>query len=354
MTAKHRFRILAAALAILGPAMGCRAMPLGSPTPAAAVDRPRSEAPHPGIWVAYSARGADSSTTPNADGTQLVSAGHSQWPLFSVRLNPTATDVAAEVDLLTPAGFDRDLLVADPDEEAMAGSLHSDSDLHERRLKRALMHHRPSVRLRLDSRGEAIAESSAEIRHHEACARRLLRAAIEAQLAAAEEEEHRRDWRKQLQAKDLAQSVAPPIDSARLLLRLARLPLPRTAGAYHPGGAYRTDASDPSPDQRSWRMEQIKSHGLAVRSEIDLLSAPDSAAASLCRSLAYESAARLRRDSCIIQGAIDGRDGWPIRLTISRRGEAADGATEGRYRSFDRLAPLQGFVAPPDPCSAGR
>lgn len=355
MIVKRRFRLCAAALAVGGLATGCGAMPLVPEAPAPEASRPGDGLPRPGTWVAYSGGGAAGSTTPNGDGTQIVSTGSLRFPIFSVRLGSTRKDGAVEAELLTPAGFHRDeILAGDVHEEEMSGDSYSDAQLRTRRLERALMHHRPILRLRIDAMGRADVESSAELAHHEACAQRLLRAAGEAQLAAAEEEEHKRDEREQLQVKDFARSVSPPLDSASLLLRLANLPLPAISGAYDLGPGYRDEGTDPSPGQRGWLVKQIESHGRAVRSELNLLSAGDSPAARLCRSLAYESDARPRSDTCIIQGVIDRRDGWPIRMTVSRSSESSDGATEGQYRSFDRLAPLQGFAAPPSPCLAGR
>jgi hypothetical protein len=105
------------------------------------------------------------------------------------------------------------------------------------------------------------------------------------------------------------------------------------------------------PDQRHWRAEQIRIHGRPVRLRLDLLAAASSPAASLCRSLAFQEISEPRSDTCTIEGVIDQRDRWPIKLAISRRGEAANGAAETQSRSFDRLAPLEGFVAPPNPCS---
>lgn len=353
MSPKRRSRIHLTAAAVSSLAMACPGTALSAQAPARAASPMQEERPSPGVWVAYSAGGVASSTTPNGDGTEIVSQGDLRWPIFSVRRNSQGKDGNAEADLLTPGGFDPDhVLTGDLDRDELSGDPYSDSKHRERKLEHALMHHRPVMRLRIDARGQPKVESSPELRHHEGCAQNLIRAAIEAQLAAAEEEEHREDRREQLRSKDLARRVSPPLDSASLLLRLAHLQLPSFGGDLGP--AYRAEGSDPGRSQRDWRAMQISSHGRPVRSEINLLSAADSPAARLCRSLSFESTAAMRSDTCIIQGAIDRRDGWPIRMTVSRRGEAADGATERQSRSFDRLAPLQGFAAPANPCTAGR
>jgi len=87
---------------------------------------------------------------------------------------------------------------------------------------------------------------------------------------------------------------------------------------------------------------------------LNALSTASSPAARICRSISYETMSDPRTDTCTIEGVIDRRDGWPITLVISRRGESVSGDTETKSRRFDRVAPLQGYVAPANPCLHGR
>lgn len=275
------------------------------------------EAPRRNIWVTYAPGGVTSTATPNADGTATVGVGGVRGPIVSVRLL-SANDESIDAELLTPGGFDKLQIRAQDLRQEDLG----DPALREARLAAALMHHRPAVRFRIGPEGEPQVRTSPELQRHEACAGRVLQA-------------------------ENVRRVSPPIDSAALLLGLANLTLPRFVSAYQLGLVHAPSS------QQDWRSEQIGFHGQAVRSEINLLSGTDSRAARLCRSLAYHSISELRSDNCIIEGSIDRRDGWPITLTVSRRGETPPGATETQSRSFSRVAPLQGFMPPPDPCAAG-
>jgi hypothetical protein len=307
--------------------------------------------PRSNIWITYAPNGVLSTTTPKGDGSEIVSVGGLRPSIFSLRLRSTGNDESVEAELATPGGFDfAHIRAADISEEDWSGDASSDAGLRERKLERALIHHRPVVRLRLDRKGEPNVRRSPALRRHEACARRLLRAAIEAQIAAAENEYQRRRQQKRLE-KDYLASVAPPVEQASLLLRLARLSLPSFAGAYDQGLESDYRRLEAASAQNGWRARQIRAHGRPVRLRLDLLSAGSSPAASLCRSLAYSEISEPRSDTCTIEGVIDRRDGWPLTLTLSRKGETASGATENQSRRFDRLAPFQGFVSPANPCS---
>lgn len=349
MIANRPFKLFMAILAIGGFAAGCRAMTSDAEAQTATRSEPsRVELPRANVWVTYAPGGVVSTATPGANGTEAVGVGGLRAPIISVRILAREDD-SIHAELLTPGGFDNHHIQAgDVRQEDLSGDPLSDAHLRQARLERALMHHRPAVRLRIDRKGEPQIQSSAELRRHEACARRLLRAAIEEQIATAENGAQSRSERERLQEGDFARSVSPPVDHAALLLGLANLSLPRFVSAYDLGLVHAPSS------QQDWRSEQIARHGRSVRSEINLLSAGSSSAASLCRSLAYGSISELRSDSCNIEGSIDRRDHWPIALTISRRGEAANGATETQSRSFNRVTPLQGFVAPPSPCPAER
>lgn len=352
MIASRRFRLCAAVLVVNGLGGASRATTLDPEDSAPTASKPVSGRVQPGIWITYSPKGLVSSTRPNSGGTVTVSSGDSRPPIFSVRLVPMTKGGSIEADLLTPVGFDpHEVRAEDVDGDEESSDPYSEALHRQVRLEQALMHHRPVIRLRVDKVGHAHFESS-KLRQHAACEHRLVRASIEAQLAAAGNEEQRRSRREELQRLDdtARRTVTFRFDSAALLLQLANLPLPEFVSAYQLGLEH--GGKDPGTywGQHDWRSEQIASHGRAVRSESDLLVAPNSPAAILCRSLDFESISKLRSDTCIIEGVINRRDGWPIRLVVSRRGEAANGATEAQVRSFDRVRPLEGFFPPPDPC----
>lgn len=130
------------------------------------------------------------------------------------------------------------------------------------------------------------------------------------------------------------------------------LPLP--SSAYDQGLERLAGGPDARPNQWDWRLGEIRIYGRPVGLRLDLRAAVGSPAANLCRSLAYTTLAELSSDTCTIQGVIDRRDGWPITIGISRKGKAANDASENQFRSFDRVTPLQGFTPPANPCSAGR
>jgi hypothetical protein len=134
-------------------------------------------------------------------------------------------------------------------------------------------------------------------------------------------------------------------------LRLAKLPLPSFAvdGALGPDNP--AGEAAPLAIQRRWPPAQIQTYGRHVRLRLDLLLDANSGVAGVCRSLTYRSLVQPRIDICTIEGLIDRRDGWPITLTLSRRAQSRDGATESQFRRFDRVAAIDGFVPPANPCS---
>lgn len=137
---------------------------------------------------------------------------------------------------------------------------------------------------------------------------------------------------------------------ASLLLGLARLPLPEAAydNSLDELASKRGERANPW----DWRLEQIRRHGRPVGLQVDLESTPVSPAASLCRSLDYRELSDLRSDLCTIRGVIDRRDGWPITIGVTRKGERAGGATESHSRNFARMRPEDGLAAREDRCTA--
>jgi hypothetical protein len=104
-------------------------------------------------------------------------------------------------------------------------------------------------------------------------------------------------------------------------------------------------------DQRGWRRDQILAAGEEVELELDLATTGDTSAGRICRSVALSTADPVASDRCSIGGFIDRRDGWPIAIGISRSAEGA-GGREAQTRIFYRVAPAEGFAAPPNLCSA--
>ena len=352
MSANRRFRIFVAALAVSSLAPGCRTTKAAEAQTRAEGEATRDRLPRSNIWITFSPGGVSSTTSPRGDGAAIVSVGGLRPPIFSLRMRPIGQDGHVEADVLTPVGFDEHhIRASDIREEGWSRDLYSDLGLREARLELALLHHRPPVRFRVDGMGEPNVRSTPEMSRHEACARRLLRAAIEGQITAAQNEVQRQSQRKRLQ-KDIAGSVSAPIDQASLLLRLAMLSLP--SATYEEDPRLSAATPDPLPDQWNWRSRQIRICGRPVGLRLDLLSDPNSPAASLCRSLTLTNISKPHSDTCTINGVINRRDGWPISIAISRTAEVANGPKATESRNFNRVAPLQGFVPPADPCSADR
>jgi hypothetical protein len=312
-----------------------------------APDAASGRTPRPDVWITYSPGGASSTNVPRDKNSAIVTVADLRPPIFSLRLRSIKTGFV-EAGLLTPRRFDSyHLLASDIEDEDWPRDPYWRAAHREGKLKRALVHHRPAVHLRVDRQGKSHIRNAPEIRRHEECARRLLRAAIEEQMASARDNEDTQEGLERL-GEDFTAGVSPPVEHASLLLRLVMLSLPNSA--YDQNLDRLAGGPNARPNQWDWRLREIRTHGRPVRLHLDLRSVPSSPAASLCRSLAYRTISDPRSDVCTIQGVIDRRDGWPITIGISRKGKAADGATESDYRSFDRVAPLQGFAPPANPC----
>jgi hypothetical protein len=336
----HQALRLGFAIAVFVTAIGLPA----AGAPGEPSSRPAS--PQPNVWITFDPGGGHSSTSPQADGSEVVSVGDMDWPIFSVRLRPPH-DGRIEVDLVTPAGFDEHYIRAADWEWIPA----MESD--EYRLELALAHHRPAVRFRVDRDGTVTTLSSREFRRHQDCARRLLRASIEAQMRDPSNAGRLERLRRWARSEALAGRIAPPVETASLLLRLAALPLPDDP-ARDPRQQGLGEGLDSivKPDrQLAWLSAQVRAHGRAVRLQIDLRSDRRSAAARLCRELRFVRVGRPRSDSCTIEGIIHRGDGWPLTIRLGRQAVAVDGGTQGVSRRFARIAPLEGFQPPHNPCS---
>lgn len=263
-----------------------------------------------------------SSSIPHGDGSAIVSGGGLRPPIFSVRLRSTNKEGSIEADLATPGGFDsRHIRAADRSDDDW-GRDHAGR--HEAELERALQHHRPVVRLSINGDGETKVRRSPALGRHEACARRLLRAAIHGKVAAAENEVQRESQLERLQ-KDFVAPVSAPVEHGSRLLQLAMLSLAPAADAYD-AALKRIAEHGPLVGQAAWQARQIRDHGRPVRLRLDMLRAADSPAARLCRSLTYREISNPSTDTCTIEGYIDRRDNWPITMLIAREGKTEAGA----------------------------
>ena len=306
--------------------------------------------PRPNLWVAYAASGANNNSAGPVNGTTYVTAGDLRWRVFAIRTRG-ARRLTAQI--VTPAGFDSYHLRA-RDIPRFPGSLepHSRAEEREQELRDALTHFRPPVAISLDRRDRVRTGSSPELDRHESCGRSVMRESIEAQIRTAANPDHRRRHEEDLDDARIAQRLAPPVDSAALLLRLISLRLPDDAAALVAMRRLEEGlGADDRPTQWRWRSRQAGNRGRSVGRTIDLRVVRDTEQARLCRSLAYNSLRQLRTDTCRVEAVIDRRDGWPITIGIVREGRGTNGATEMQFRSFNRLAPLEGFVAPANPCA---
>lgn len=297
--------------------------------------------PQPNLWLTYEAFGNISGFEPSGNGAGVASVGDLRWPVFALRLHGRPDHGRLSADLRTPADFDGHyLLAADVQRE----------ESQERRLEQALAHHRPAARLHLDANGRARLSGPAAFDRYQACARRSLRAEIEAQ--TRDPANRRRIALLRGRAEDLPRRMTLPVEPASLLLRLSTSPIPADpARDVRDGLGAEIEANIRRETQTYWLGQQIRTHGRAVRLELDLITARDSPAARLCRSVGPSRLSRRHADRCSIEGIIDRRDGWPLTIGLSRQAEASDGTREGQVRIFHRLAPLEGFVTPTNPCT---
>jgi hypothetical protein len=220
------------------------------------------------------------------------------------------------------------------------------------RLEQSLMHYQPPIRLVVDEEGTVATRPSAAADRHRACARRSLRQALEHQMRTAEDPVERRSAQEELTGDGIERRLALPTEPVSLLLRLAALSLPPdSARDVRDGLGAEIEAGIPRETQTYWLGQQVRAHGWAVRLDLDLLADRSSPAAKVCRSVGPTRLSSPQTDRCSIEGIIDRRDGWPLTIGLSRQSEAPDGTTEGHVRIFHRLAPLEGFVPPPNPCA---
>jgi hypothetical protein len=314
---------------------------------------PAWAAPRPGLWVAYQPRIAHSSAAPDASGDVTISHGHGAGPIFAVRLLGAPRGLRIGAEFLSPANYDANALhVRDVESDDPGDDPSEQAEYDFERLRTALHHHRPPVPIRVDGAGTAQILWTPALRRHAACARRLLRGAMARGLAVAEERDL--SWWRYRERRPSRLSV-PRIDAAGTLLRLVALDLPdvadgrwsrleRQAAAEEDEGSRRRP-----PNQWQWRSTQIRAAGQEFALEIDLIRDRSSAGARLCRTIRLDGISNRTSDRCEVSGFLDRRDGWPIVISFGRTMRGS-GGSRWRGTTYYRLAPLEGFVAPENPC----
>ena len=260
---------------------------------------------------------------------------------------------------MNPHGFDRWQLLAKHVSDVTVDPL--DSRYHQARsryflLVQALEHHRPVAALIVAQEGPAAVSDDEARRRHLRCAERLSQTAIDSIVAAAEDNDDRTHWLQR--RRDVRRELDADAEYPALLLRVLSLGLTSVTDRGWAQTERRenmsSDLREERPSQQSWRSEQIRVAGHEVGLRIDLLSDRTSSAAGVCRTVSLRTVAEPTSDTCSIGGYIDKRDGWPIILTVSRSARGPGDLLESQMRLFHRLAPLEGYVPPPNPCARPR
>jgi hypothetical protein len=323
---------------------------LAAPAAAAAPEPPQEN-----LWISYAASFASGGTTPTPGNPEvaMVTHGHGYAPVFAIRLvEANGGRLAALVR--SPRNFDRNALhVRDTDAGDRGEDRHGLAEAAHERLEAGIDHHRPPTTFLLSAAGRIAVRKSASALTFERCARRLIRQSSQRLMQAAQTPPLRERERERHSVRMERAEQARRAPS--LFLQLLKIQLrPVTGGRwaeFERQQAGQGGAAD-RPNQYRWRSEQIRRHGREAALEIDLMTDRRSPAARLCRSRPIRSMEQPARDSCRIDAFLDARDGWPIVLGVSRTVEAPGEGTASWTATFYRLAPLEGFAAPPNPCAA--
>lgn len=217
-------------------------------------------------------------------------------------------------------------------------------------LMRALRHHRPAAGFRVDHRGKW--RPGARVRRYDHCAERRANSIINELVALSDVPLRRGFWTRRRQRVPM--EVAPGGDLPAHLLATMSLDLPEVGSGYWRVSPGRNDdgTAGGEPSQLSWRFALVRDFGRSVGLQFDLRKGADTPAARLCRTLSIQALTGATEDRCSIGGVLDRRDGWPIAFSATRWLRGPNGTWETRSRNFLRLAPLEGFVDPPNPCSS--
>lgn len=319
-------------------------LPLALAGPAAA--QPRS-----GPWFAYHTIFGSGTTraAPGNSGDVYVAQGGGRYPIFSMRLLE-GTGPRRTAEVLSPRSFDRyELHARDVDEQNWSDDPDGLAQAAHERLEAGIDHHRPVTTFLLEPDGRVRVRMSPTGQAFSQCARRLIGRSSARLIETAGAARYRAQERRR---HPLRMALAEqPRTAPSLFLQLLQIPLqPMTGGRWSEFERQRTqDPTDP-PDQYSWRSEQIRLHGREAALEIDLMTDRSSPAARVCRTVRPHRVGTPAQDTCRVDAFIDARDGWPIVISIGRSQVATSGATSGWTSSFSRLAPLEGFVPPENPC----
>ena len=308
----------------------------------------------PGSWAAYSSWIGSSTTRPTGhpDGAIAIGQGGGRFPIFAVSLTGGRPGGRLVADAASPRNFDSYYrrasdVTPEPRRSDPDGRARADHEL----LEAGIDHHRPTTRFEVAADGSLRIVKSAAAKRHERCARRLLRASSNRLIALAETEPHREVERSR-RSHTLRMAELPPRGPS-VFLRLVQLPLPLMSGTRWSEYERQIGADDPGElTQNSFRTDMTRAAGREVGLHLNLLTDRTSVAARLCRSMRVRRVGRPVTDECRIEGIIDRRDGWPIFISISRSVTASNHATTSSSAGFSRLAPLEGFVPPPNPCLA--
>lgn len=140
---------------------------------------------------------------------------------------------------------------------------------------------------------------------------------------------------------------------AGYLIRLMDLQLPAADADRLRDAARRRIAAQPAgeePTQHSLRDRTMVEHGEEFSRDVNLLRDRHSPEAEICRIFELREIRSVRTDRCRISAVVDRRDGWPIYVSVRREKVSPNGARSGRADFFSRITPVEGFVAPANPC----
>ena len=315
---------------------------------------PSISAPQPGTMAAYDVSTFGGTATAMEVGGFSIMHGDGGSGIHSLQMEPSERTSEIVGLVGTPLGYDDYHLNAANVlslEQEFGDDPESRAEAEYERVLRAIRHHRPPVELRIDSGGRSQAAMNASHRSFDRCARRLLTLAIDARIAATPEgDDDRRSWR-QLRSR-LGSILQPQVREATLLMRLFSMPMTPVENGYWLNFARRSLAEQRTGRRSQFdrRFEQMLAHGQEFRIEEQIRPGIRPAVAQVCDSLRPRRLPNAIRDTCTVEAVFDRRNGWPIAISLNRVQEARDRSTSNSGMIFWRVAPLEGFVAPPNLC----
>jgi hypothetical protein len=269
------------------------------------------------------------------------------WQIYSLRLS-AGRGPPRRAELRAPANFH---------EYYLRGTRHrprpDDPDPYSRftLLVDALRHFRPETRLERDRDGDWHVTPTARASAYQVCVRDRIDEAVDRihGRSASERQESEREGRAIWVSR-----ADPPFGAASHLLAILSL-LPGTGESRGSQQAADRNADEQPTaafdSQRAWLLAQIAANGETFSLQFDMLAQPNAAVATTCRSQGVEQLAGRIEDRCTISGVLHRGDGWPITLRASRTARTAAGEEYSSETILSRLAPLEDFVAPSNPCA---